>query len=189
MAEDKKPQIIPFNLGKVFKTSVTVTFILEILSVIMVIGSLVAYIINTTGIISTIDFDTAILLLLIGGGVTLFVFLLAIGAFVRFHAKIQHFVMGKGIGIVDINGKNVRTVFALYGGGIFFMFAAAIYSYYMIYKNFVIAIVANSLSLTFLFIGFGILYVSVLIQFIIAIVGRTASRIVEEILLDEEKSA
>ncbi len=188
MTEEKKAQIIPFNLGRVFKNSTTITFILEIFSIIIVLGSLVSYILNTTGIITAIDFDTAILLLLIGGGLTLFIFLLAIGAFMRFHAKIQNFVIGKGIGIVDINGKNVRTVLALYGGGIFFMFAAAIYSYYIIYKNFIIAITAGSLSLTFMFLGFGILYVSVLIQIVIAIVGRTASRIVEEILQEEADS-
>ena len=186
MAEEKK-QVIPFDMGRIFKESTTITFILEIISIIVIFGALVAYIINSLGLITTIDFDTAVLLLLIGGGATFFIFLLAIGTFMRFHARIQKFVLGKGIGIVDINGKNVRTVLALYGGGVFFIFAAAIYSYYIIYKNYIAAITAGSLSLTFLFIGVGILYISILIQIIIAIVGRSASRIVEEILQDEKK--
>ncbi|MHA2213683.1 MAG: hypothetical protein ACW992_11045 [Candidatus Thorarchaeota archaeon] len=80
MAEEDK-----FDIGGLFRSSATGTFVIQIVSVIIMIGSLAAYFVG--GFLPAIDPDFMILLLLVGSIVTLMVFLAAMGLFIRFSRR------------------------------------------------------------------------------------------------------
>ncbi|MFW9921537.1 MAG: hypothetical protein ACFFED_18195, partial [Candidatus Thorarchaeota archaeon] len=92
------------DIGGLFRGTATITFVTEIVSAIMMLGSGVAYILSRGTFIQDLDLDLAIFLLLIGAMITLLVFIGAIGFFVRFNRRIQGVVIGRGIGEVDLEG-------------------------------------------------------------------------------------
>ncbi len=170
------------NLGSLFRNSATVTFVIQIVAVIIMIGSVSAYYIGDVFLGLAVDMQ--ILALLMASIVTLVIFLAAISAFVRFSRRIGDAVVGPGIEEVKMDTPRVKTVVIIYGVLVALMGITGIYIWFLIDTNFLIAWAAsyNSISLRVFGIALGAFFVSLLVQVIIAVVGRSATKIIIEVL-------
>ena len=170
------------NLGSLFRNSATVTFVVQIVAVIIMIGSVSAYYIGNVFLGLTADMQ--ILALLLASIVALVIFLAAISAFVRFSRRIGDAVVGPGIEEVRMDTPRVKTVVILYGVLVALMGITGIYMWYLIDLNFLAAWAAsyNSISLRVFGVALGAFFVSLLVQVIIAGVGRSATKVIIEVL-------
>ncbi|MHA1771825.1 MAG: hypothetical protein ACTSYL_11015 [Candidatus Thorarchaeota archaeon] len=177
-----------FDLGSMFRTSARMTFVIQIISVIVMVGSVAAYLIG--GLLPTIDPDIQTLLILIGIVVTIVVFLAAFGLFVRFSRRIGDAVVGPGLQEVRMDTPKVKTVIYTYGILVTMMAITGLYAWYLIDKNFLAPWAAslNSISLRIFGLALGAFVICLLIQIIIAAVGRSATKVVVEVLdMDDEE--
>jgi hypothetical protein len=170
------------NLGSLFRSSATITFVVQIVAVIIMIGALSAYIVGD--IFLALAEDLKILALLLASIVALIIFLAAISAFVRFSRRIGDAVVGPGIEEVRMDTPRVKAVVILYGLLVTLMAATGFYAWYLIDTNYLIAWAAsyNSISLRVFGIALGAFFVALLIQIIIAGVGRSATKVIIEVL-------
>jgi len=176
----------PVDIGSLFRGTGTVTFIIEIVSAIMMFGSGVAYFISRSGIIETLEIDLAILLLMLGSMITLFIFLGAIGFFIRFSRRINRAIIGPGIEEVDINQPRVKTVVIIYGLAVGLILIMGMYAFWLLWKYVLAVPAATSLSVFGFSLGLGAFVVAFLIQVVVFALGRTATRIVEAVLTIED---
>ena len=170
------------DVGSLFRGTATVTFVAEIVSAIMLLGSTVAYILRDQPWIQAIEPDVAIFLLLLAGMITLFFFLGAIGFFVRFNRRITSAVISHDIGSVDLSKPRVRSVVMIYGIGVGLILIMGVYGYYLIYKYFFAAQAATSLSFFGMTLSLGIFIVALLVQIVVAALGRTAAGMIRTVL-------
>lgn len=170
------------NLGSLFRNSATVTFVVQILAVIIMIGSISAYFIGDVFLGLAVDMQ--ILALLLASIVALVIFLAAISAFVRFSRRIGDAVVGPGIEEVRMDTPRVKTVVIIYGVLVALMAITGIYMWFLIDTNFLIAWATtyNSISLRVFGLALGAFFVALLIQVIIAGVGRSATKVIIEVL-------
>jgi len=173
------------DIGSLFRGTATITLVAEIVAAIMLLGSGTAFIISRSGLIQVIEFDVAVFLLLAGSMITLFIFLGAIGFFVRFNRRIGAIVIGEGIGKVDLNRPRVKTVVIIYGLAVGLILIMGIYGYYLVYKYFFAALALTSLSFLGIAVSIGILLLTFLVQIVILTIGRTATTIIRKVL-DED---
>jgi hypothetical protein len=183
--EDTSEEIEMLDVGSLFRGTATLTLVGEIVSAIMLLGSGAAFIISRSGLIEVIELDVAVFLLLGGAMITLFLFLGAIGFFVRFNRRIGKAVIGEGIGEVDLNRPGVKTVVIIYGLAVGLILIMGVYGYYLVYKYFFAAMALVSLSFFGIAISLGIFLMSFLIQMVIAIIGRTATTIIRKVLAED----
>ncbi|RDE16013.1 MAG: hypothetical protein C4K48_02655 [Candidatus Thorarchaeota archaeon] len=183
MHTDEKSEML--DVGSLFKGTATITLVAEIVAAIMLLGSATAYVISRSGLIEEIEFDVAVFLLLGGAMITLFIFLAAIGFFVRFNRKIGRSVIGDGIGSVDLKSKGVKTVVIIYGLAVGLILIIGVYGYWLVYKYFFAAIALTSLSFLGISLSLGILVMSFLVQVVIATIGRTATTIIRKVLAED----
>ncbi len=170
------------DIGGLFRGTATITFIAEIISIIMILGSSAAYFLSRDTFIADLDLDLAILLLMVGSMVTLFIFLGAIGFFVRFNKRVQGAVIGKGIGLVDLKGPRVKTVLILYGLAVGLILIIGMYMFWIVWRNFLSTIAATSLSFLMLSVSLGMFTLAFLIQMVIIALGRTATGVIDTVL-------
>ncbi|MBD3406938.1 MAG: hypothetical protein GF411_12545 [Candidatus Lokiarchaeota archaeon] len=175
----------PFDVGGLFRGTATFTFVIEIISMIMILGSGVAYILSRSGTIENLNPDFAILLLLAGAMITLFFFMGTISFFIRFNRRITNLVIGVGIGEVDLNRGRVKSVIFLYVLAIGLILIMGMYSYWLVFRYYLIDFVANSLSAFGLVLSFGIFLLAFLLQVVVIALGRTATKVVKAVL-DED---
>lgn len=170
------------NLGSLFRNSATVTFVVQILAVIIMIGSIAAYLIGNVFLGLAVDMQ--VLALLLASIVALVIFLAAISAFVRFSRRIGDAVVGPGIEEVRMDTPRVKTVVIIYGVLVALMGVTGIYIWILIDSSFLAAWAAsyNSISLRVFGIALGAFFVALLIQMIIAGVGRSATKVIIEVL-------
>lgn len=170
------------NLGSVFRNSATVTFVIQIVAVIAMIGSISGFLIGD--IFFALSDELKILALLLGSIVALIIFLAAISAFVRFSRRIGDAVVGPGIEEVRMDTPRVKTVVILYALLVTMMGVTGFYAWYLIDSNYLIAWAAsyNSISLRVFGIALGAFFIALLIQIIIAGVGRSATKVIIEVL-------
>jgi MFS family permease len=171
-----------FDLGSLFRNSATITFVIQIAAVILIVGSLTAYAIGD--LFFAIADELKILLLLVISIIFLIFFLAAISAFVRFSRKIGNAVVGPGIEQVRFDTPKVRMVVILYGTLVVLMAVTGLYIWYLIDLYYLAPWVAaaNSVSLGIFSIALGAFMISLLVQIIIAGVGRSATKIIIEVL-------
>lgn len=181
--ETKEKELL--DVGSLFRGTATLTLIGEIVSVIMLLGSAAAYVISRSGLIEVLELDVAVFLLLGGAMVTLFLFLGAIGFFVRFNRRIGRVVIGEGIGEVDLNSPRVKTVVIIYGLAVGLILIMGVYGYWLVYKYFFAAQAMVSLSFFGIAVSLGIFIMSFLVQAVIAIIGRTATTIIRKVLAED----
>jgi len=184
--EDSTEEKELLDVGSLFRGTATLTLVGEIVSVIMLLGSGAAYVISRSGIIEVLELDVAVFLLLAGAMVTLFLFLAAIGFFVRFNRRIGKAVIGEGIGEVDLNRPGVKTVVIIYGLAVGLILIMGIYGYWLIYKYFFADQALVSLSFFGIAVSLGIFVLSFLVQAVIAIIGRTATTIIRKVLAEDD---
>ena len=184
--EDTTKDSEMLDVGSLFRGTATLTLVGEIVSAIMLLGSGAAYVISRSGLIEVIEFDVAVFLLLGGAMLTLFLFLGAIGFFVRFNRKIGRLVIGDGIGEVDLNQPSVKTVVIIYGLAVGLILIMGIYGYWLVYKYYFAALATTSLSFFGIAVSLGIFIMSFLIQVVITTIGRTATTIIRKVLAEDE---
>lgn len=169
-----------FDLGSIFRNSATITFVVQIGAVILMVGSLTAY--GIGDLFLSLAPDLQILLLLIISILFLVIFLAAISAFIRFSRRIGNAVVGPGIERVPFNTPRVKTVVIMYGLLVALMAITGLYIWYLVDQNFLIPFTAGSTSLRLFGFALGGFVIALLIQIIVAGVGRSASRIIIEVL-------
>jgi len=184
--DDTSDESEMLDIGSLFRGTATLTLVGEIVSAIMLLGSGVAFVVSRSGLIEVIELDVAVFLLLGGAMITLFLFLGAIGFFVRFNRKIGRAVIGEGIGEVDLNRPGVKTVVIIYGLAVGLFLIMGVYGYWLVYKYFFATMALTSLSVFGIAVSLGIFIMSFLIQAIIAIIGRTATTIISKVLDEDE---
>ena len=170
------------DIGSVFRSSATITFVIEIVSVIVMLGSVAAF--YAGGFLPQLNQDLQILLLLIGSIITLLIFLTAMGVFIRFSRRIGNAVIGRGIEKVRMDTPRIKTVVYTYAILIILMGATSFYIFYLIYKNYLNpwALSYNSISLQVFNWALGAFFIALLIQIIIAVVGRSATKVIIGVL-------
>jgi len=170
------------NLGSLFRSSATITFVVQIVAVIIMIGALSAFVIGD--IFFTLPEDMKILALLLASIVALIIFLAAISAFVRFSRRIGDAVVGPGIEEVRMDTPRVKAVVILYALLVTIMGVTGFYAWFLVDQNYLVAWAAsyNSISLRVFGLALGAFFVALLIQLIIAGVGRSATKVIIEVL-------
>jgi hypothetical protein len=168
------------DVGSLFRGTATITFVAEIVSAIMLLGSTVAFILRDQPWIQDLQPDVAIFLLLLAGMITLFFFLGAIGFFVRFNRRVTGAVISHDIGSVDLSKPRVRSVIVIYGIGVGLILIMGIYGYYLIYRYYFAALAA--ISFFGMTLSLGIFIVAFLVQIVVAALGRTAASMIRTVL-------
>ncbi|MGY5871292.1 MAG: hypothetical protein RTV72_03515 [Candidatus Thorarchaeota archaeon] len=170
------------NLGSLFRSSATIMFVVQIVAVIAMIGALAAYFIGD--VYFALAGDMQILALLLASIVVLMIFLVAISAFVRFSRRIGDAVVGPGVEEVRMDTPRVKTVVMLYALLVLLMAVTGIYTWYLVDANILGPWAAsyNSLSLRVFGLALGAFFIGLLIQLIIAGVGRSATKVIIEVL-------
>jgi len=179
-----KPESI--DVGSLFRGTATITLVVEIVTAIAMLGSLVAYVISHSGLIGLIEFDTAIFLLLVGSMITLFVFLAAISFFVRVNRRLGRVVIGDGVGSVDLGKRRVKTVVFIYGLAIGLLLIMGMYGYWLAYKYYFAALAMTSLSFFVFVISLGGFILAFLTQLVVTALGRTATSIIRKVLAEKD---
>ncbi len=157
-------------------------FVVQIVAVIVMIGSLAAYYIGD--VYFALSGDMQILALLLASIVVLVIFLAAISAFVRFSRRIGDAVVGPGIEEVRMNTPRVKGVVIIYAVLVLLMAITGVYTWYLVDSNFLNPWAAshNSLSLRVFGLALGAFIIGLMVQVIIAAVGRSATRVIIEVL-------
>ncbi|MGY5879383.1 MAG: hypothetical protein RTV31_03985 [Candidatus Thorarchaeota archaeon] len=170
------------NLGSLFRSSATIMFVVQIVAVIAMIGAIAAYYIGD--VYFALAGDMQILALLLASIVVLVVFLVAISTFVRFSRRIGDAVVGPGIEEVRMSTPRVKGVVILYALLVLLMTITGIYTWYLVDSNILTpwATANNSLSLRVFGLAMGAFIIGLLIQVIIAAVGRSATKVIIEVL-------
>jgi uncharacterized membrane protein len=171
-----------FDIGSLFRSSATITFVIQIVSVIIMIGSVVAYLVG--GLLPTLNQDMIILLLLVGSIFALIIFLAAMSVFIRFSRRIGDAVVGPGIQQVRMDTPKIKTVVITYGILVALMAVTGVYIWYLLDKNYLApwAESLNSISMRIFGIALGAFIIALLVQIIIAGVGRSATKVILEVL-------
>jgi len=170
------------NLGSLFRSSATVTFVIQIISVIVMIATLATYTLGD--IFFVIGEQFQILVLLVAGIISLLIFLAAMSVFVRFSRRIGDAVVGPGIEEVRMSTPRVKTVVAAYALLVALMGITGIYVWFLIDSMYLAPWAASlgSLSMRLFGIALGAFFIALLIQLIIAGVGRSATKVIIEVL-------
>ncbi len=170
------------DIGSLFRNSGTITFVIQIISFIVMIGSLAAFFIG--GFLPSIPDNIKILLLLGGIVITLLVFLAAIGVFIRFSRRISNFVIGPGIERVRMDSPRIKAVVYTLALLIVTITVFGVYSWYLIHMTYLIPLAEQYNSISLLIFGYalGAFFIALLIQIIIAGVGRGATKLILEVL-------
>ena len=170
------------NLGSLFRSSATVTFVIQIISLIVMIATLATYTLGD--IFFVIGEQLQILVLLIAGIISLLIFLAAMSVFVRFSRRIGDAVVGPGIEEVRMSTPRVKTVVAAYALLVALMGITGIYVWFLIDSMYLApwATSLGSLSMRLFGIALGAFFIALLIQMIIAGVGRSATKVIIEVL-------
>ncbi|MFO7836835.1 MAG: hypothetical protein R6V83_09280 [Candidatus Thorarchaeota archaeon] len=185
MAKEKSSEQKPenqVNIKSTFRASATVTFVVQIAAIIIMIGSLAAYLIGYT--VYDLPVDIQILLLLVGSMITLMVFLGAIGLFIRFSRRVSDAVVGHSITKVSLDAPRVKPILVLYGMLIALMGVTGVYVWYLVDQR-ILSIWAeslNSISLRIFGLALGAFFVAMLIQIIVAMMGRSATKVIVRVL-------
>ncbi|MFW9913491.1 MAG: hypothetical protein ACFFEU_13520 [Candidatus Thorarchaeota archaeon] len=170
------------DVGSLFRGTATFTFVAEIVSAIMLLGSTVAFILRDQPWLQDLQPDVVVFLLLLAGMITLFFFLGAIGFFVRFNRRVTGAVISHDITSVDLGKPRVRSVIIIYGIGVGLILVMGVYGYYLIYRYYFAALAATSLSFFGITLSLGIFIVALLVQIVVIALGRTAASMIRTVL-------
>lgn len=170
------------NLGSLFRSSATITFVIQIVAVIAMMASLAAFAVGD--IFFALAENLKILVLLVTGIIGVVICLAAISVFVRFSRKIGDAVTGAGIEEVRMDTPRVKLVVGLYGVLVALMGVTGLYVWYLVDSIYLAPWAASlgSFSMRIFGIALGAFFIALLIQMIIAGVGRSATKVIIEVL-------
>ncbi len=174
------------DLVSLFRGTATVTFMVQLVSLIGIVGSLIAYYVSRPGgLIENIETDVAVFLFLVGAMIALFIFLATIGFFVRFNRRLGRFVVREDLDTIDVSDPGAKTVIAIYGLAVGLILIMGMYGYWLVFKYYLRPVAATSLSFMAFTIALGVFVLTVLIEVVLVALGRTASGIVRKVLAPE----
>ena len=168
------------NLGSIFRSSATITFVVQIVAVIVMIGSLSAYYIADEFL--GLNTELRILVLLVTCILALLVFLAAMSVFIRFSRRIGDAVVGPGIEEVRMDTPRVKMVVGAFALLVVLMLITGIYVWYLIDIYVLATYVGTSLLLRLFGYALGAFFIALLVQMIVAGVGRSATKVILEVL-------
>jgi hypothetical protein len=179
MTADREDYI---NLGSLFRSSATISFVIQIVAVIMMIGSLSAYAVGD--LVLELDDRLKVLVLLLTCILALLIFLAAMSVFIRFSRRIGDAVVGPGVEEVKMDTPRVKLVVVIFGLLVALMGVTGVYVWYLLDLYYLAPWAAslNSISLRVFGIGLGMFFIALLVQLIIAAVGRSATKVILEVL-------
>lgn len=172
-----------FDIGSLFRTSATLTFIVQIVAFILMIASIVGFYLGD--FFPMLDQDLQVLLLLVIFAIMIMVFLGALSLFLRFSRRIGNAVIGPGIEQVRLDSPKVKLVVYSYGILVTLMGVIGIYIWYIINNRFLIPWIVSeggSILLSLFSYAMGAFFIALMIQVIIAVVGRSSTKIIVEVL-------
>jgi uncharacterized membrane protein len=104
--------------------------------------------------------------------------------FIRFSRRIGDAVVGPGIQQVRMDTPKIKTVVITYGILVALMAVTGVYIWYLLDKNYLApwAESLNSISMRIFGIALGAFIIALLVQIIIAGVGRSATKVILEVL-------
>jgi hypothetical protein len=176
------------NLDRVFAGATTATFIIQLLAILVLIGSSVGYLFVLSGIwnfIKTSPFgqDILVLLLLIGGAVAFAILMKFFGFFIQSHLRVKRFVLGEGIGQVSRGSRDGRFILSMFAVAIIFFTLAGLYTIYLLWKYLLLDlwIATDSIYPSLIILAIAILVITFLNQLASRMVSRYATRTITRI--------
>jgi hypothetical protein len=178
---------------QVFGGIASVTFALQLLSFLVLLGAAIVFLLMLSGIwgILVANEDIFIFVLLLAGGFTFLLFVWLLGVFLRFHRKIRNFIIGRGVGHIDADDSATKTVLTLFAISTLFVLVAGIYGYYLLWKYMLQpwgATWLNLMGLTgalfyeiglfIVFIAIGVLIITLIMQILTLAINRYTGRLI-----------
>jgi hypothetical protein len=185
-----------FNWDRVFGGIASVTFALQLISLLILFVAGVVFLLMLSGIwgILIANEDIFIFVLLLGGGFAFLVFVWLIGVFLRFHRRVRRFLVGSGVGDIDADDPASKTILTLFGIAILFVLVAGIYGYYLLWKYIlnlwgiawltslgVTGIFFYEFGLFIVWIAIGVLIITFIMQILTAAINRYARRLIKSV--------
>ncbi|MFX1319162.1 MAG: hypothetical protein ACFE9D_01570 [Promethearchaeota archaeon] len=184
------------NWDRIFGGIASVTFALQLLSFIVLLGAGVVFLLMLTGIwgILVASDDIFIFVLLLGGGFVFLLFVWLLGVFLRFHRRVRKYIVGEGVGHIDADDSATKTVLTLFAISTLFVLVAGIYGYYLLWKYFLqpwgtawlasmglTGIFLYEFGILVVFIALGIIIITLVMQVLTLAINRYTGRLVASI--------
>jgi hypothetical protein len=191
------------NWDSVFGGIASVTFGLQLLSFLVLLGAGIVFLLMLSGIwgILVANEDIFIFILLLGGGFAFLLFVWLLGVFLRFHRGVRKFIVGPGVGHIDTDDSATKTVLTLFAISTIFVLVAGIYGYYLLWKYILqpwgaswlastglTGILFYEIGLLIVFIALGIIIITLVMQILTLAINRYTGRLVSSIDEVSEKS-
>jgi hypothetical protein len=181
---------------RVFGGIASVTFGLQLLSLLVLFGAAIVFLLMLTGLWGFLvaNQDIFIFVLLLGGGLAFLLFVYLLGVFLRFHRGIRNFIVGKGVGNVDADDPASKTILTLFAISVLFVLVAGIYGYYLLWKYIlapwgaawltslgVSGVLFYELGLLIVFIAIGVIVITFVMQILTLAINRYAGKLVASV--------
>jgi hypothetical protein len=182
-----------FDWDRVFGGIASATFGVQLISILILFGAGVVFVLMLTGIWGVVVAiqDIFILVVLLGSGFTFLLFIWLLGLFLRFHRRVRRFILGKGVGDVDADNPASKTILSLFAGAVVLVLIAGIYGYYLLWKyilspwgnDFLVSLGVNGilfyeLGILIVFLAIGAIVITFIMQILTAWINRYAGRLV-----------
>jgi hypothetical protein len=181
---------------RIFGGIASVTFALQLLSFIVLLGAGIVFLLMLSGIWSILvaNDDIFIFVLLLGGGFVFLLFVWLLGVFLRFHRRVRKFIVGEGVGHIDADDSSTKTVLTLFAISTLFVLVAGIYGYYLLWKYLLqpwgaawlaamglTGILLYEIGILIVFIALGIIIITLIMQILTLSINRYTGRLVASI--------
>ncbi|TXT54926.1 MAG: conserved membrane protein of unknown function [Candidatus Thorarchaeota archaeon] len=171
---------IKLNIGDLIRNSAILLFVIQILSVIFMIGSIGAVAVGS--FLPTLTFEFEILLYLLLTALVIMGFLLAIGVFIRINRRITKNIVREQIDDLDIESGKVKLFLYLYGIMAAFLGLTGIYGWFLVETYYFIPWALTlppyaSLPFQIFGISLGALIISSILLLAIIIEGKIADNV------------
>ncbi len=173
------------DMVSVLRGTATLTFLVEVVTAIMMLGSGVAFVISRSGLVNTVDPEIGIFLLGIGGFITLLFILASISFFLRVNRRISRAFIWSNAASIDLRRRGAKTVVTIYGLAIGIILLLGVYGYYIIWKNYFAVPAQTSLSVFGIGISLGGFIVAFFVQVVVVVFSRTAGGMIKRVLVED----
>lgn len=182
-----------FDWDRVFGAIASGTFGAQLVSLLILLAAMIVFLLMFTGLwgLGIANLDIFILFVLLGVGFSFLVFIWLLGFFLRFHRRVQRFIVSGGVGDVEADDPATKTILTLFAVAVLLVLCAGIYGYYLFWKHFLVywgaaflatfgvtGIFFYEFGILLVFIAFGVIVVCFLVQLLTAAINRYAGRLV-----------
>ena len=181
------------NWDRIFGGIASVTFGLQLISFIILLGAGIIFLLMLSGIwgILVANDDIFIFVLLLAGGFTFLLFVWLLGIFLRFHRGVRKAIVGRGVGHIDADDSATKTVLTMFAISTLFVLVAGIYGYYLLWKYLLqpwgsswltslglTGILFYEIGLLIVFIALGVIIITLITQLLSLAINRYTGRLV-----------